>query len=332
MVVVMLLFTSLAVDWGHVQLTKIELQRAADAAARYAVAGLSTSVTTAQTNAVTAAAANTADGQSVTLSTSTDIDFGTWDPSSHTFTVLTGTARSSATAIRITARRIAANNNGVKLIFAQVLGRRTYDLTAVSIATRGHIVTENVAGAACPWLAGMPTGSTVAATGGNTTPAIAPTNSPTLVSGISMTVGQHLSFRDPTGVTSYSGSGNYGPDGETDWIVHQAAANGINTTGAPIQALMGIFLDNTQPSSSAQAASLDFSTDDSRNFTTLSPKLKQVFFIGDGLDDSGNLQQFVVPTGATRLYIGIMDENGWWWDNVGTLSITALDSKITMVK
>jgi hypothetical protein len=77
---------------------------------------------------------------------------------------------------------------------------------------------------------------------------------------------------------------------------------------------------------------LDFSTSNSRNFTQLSPKLKQVFFIGDGVNDNGQLQDFVVPAGATRFYLGIMDEKGWWWDNTGTLSTTMMDAKVTLVK
>ena len=46
---------------------------------------------------------------------------------------------------------------------------------------------------------------------------------------------------------------------------------------------------------------LDFSTAASRDFSTLSPQLKQVFFIGDGLDSSGSLQTFVVPRGSNLL-------------------------------
>src|SRR5262249_37922346 len=100
----------------------------------------------------------------------------------------------------------------------------------------------------------------------------------------------------------------------------------------PITALMGIFLDDRQPSSYAMAASLDFSTGASRNFTSLSPRLKQVFFIGDGVNSSGTLQEFVVPSGATRLYLGIMDDSGWWWDNVGSFSASAMDDTVTLVK
>ena len=152
------------------------------------------------------------------------------------------------------------------------------------------------------------------------------------MSGLTIAGGVKLYFREANGITSYAGSGQYGPDGETDWIVAQDPANGINTTKAPIQSLVGIFLDDRAPDTYAQAATLDFSTAASRDFSTLSPGLKQVFYIGDGMNSAGQLQEFVVPTGATRLYLGIMDEKGWWWDNSGTISTTIMDSKVQMVK
>ena len=49
------------------------------------------------------------------------------------------------------------------------------------------------------------------------------------------------------------------------------------------------------------------------SFASLSPLIDQVFFIGDGLtgDGSGSVQQFIVPTGATALYLGITDAPGY---------------------
>src|SRR5205814_10674714 len=129
----------------------------------------------------------------------------------------------------------ASRNPGGPTLFAAALGQRTVDLTSISIATRGKVVNGSLAAAACPWLAGMPNGSSVAATGGNPTPAVAPTNSPSQVSGLSISGGVRLCFREASGITSYAGSGAYGPDGELDWIVAQAPANGINTTLALIQ-------------------------------------------------------------------------------------------------
>lgn len=92
--------------------------------------------------------------------------------------------------------------------------------------------------------------------------------------------------------------------------------------------LTGVMLDANTPAAPAPA-SLDFSTN--MNFASLSPVLQQAFFIGDGLTGtgSGNLQQFLIPAGATRLFLGYADaysysgEEGCYSDNAGgSLSAT----------
>ena len=59
-------------------------------------------------------------------------------------------------------------------------------------------------------------------------------------------------------------------------------------------------------------------------FTTLCPSLKQVFYIGDGLSGSGagTAQQFVIPAGATRLFLGTVDGHEWS-SNSGSFSVSA---------
>lgn len=75
--------------------------------------------------------------------------------------------------------------------------------------------------------------------------------------------------------------------------------------------LAGVFLNNSEPSDPAPAR-LTFS-DATMGFASIAPLLNQTFFIGDGLTGtgSGNVQTFYVPTGATRLYLGILDAYGW---------------------
>jgi hypothetical protein len=70
-------------------------------------------------------------------------------------------------------------------------------------------------------------------------------------------------------------------------------------------------------------ADLDFSTGAGTSFTTLSPALKQAFFIGGGLTGTGSgaVQTFVVPVGATRLFLGTSDGVGWF-NNSGSFSVT----------
>ena len=139
---------------------------------------------------------------------------------------------------------------------------------------------------------------------------------PVLVTGVTLAAGMSLNF------ASISGNGTNdpsikmsGPDGDPNNIVRnfQGDENGMSSLAAPINSLVAVFLDDSQPNLSAAPDMLDFSTTSSRNFTTLSPKLKQPFFIGDGKNDSGVTQHFVVPAGATRLYLCSMD--GYEWNN-----------------
>ena len=57
-----------------------------------------------------------------------------------------------------------------------------------------------------------------------------------------------------------------------------------------------------------------------------------MFFIGDGRTTSGTVQQFIVPPGATRLFIGKMD--GYEWNNnFGTSTVTIHPpAQVTIVK
>ena len=95
--------------------------------------------------------------------------------------------------------------------------------------------------------------------------------------------------------------------------------------------LVGVFLDGTTPAAPAPAV-LDFT--DAHDFAELAPGLRQVFFIGDGRDDAGDLQRFHVPSGATRLFLGFSDgcgdkgPPGCYYDNTGgfVASVSGLTS------
>jgi PEP-CTERM motif len=92
--------------------------------------------------------------------------------------------------------------------------------------------------------------------------------------------------------------------------------------------LVGVFVGPGGPSGAAPAL-LDFTTGTGTSFTSLSPLLDQTFFIGDGLtgDGTGTTQNFVIPTGATALYLGFSDAGGFngapfdYGDNLGALSV-----------
>jgi Flp pilus assembly protein TadG len=119
---------SLAIDLGRVYLAKGELAGAADAAARAACAALPNGVSAAKKAAADAAADNKVAGQSVRLDAEKDVIFGTWDPSTRQFTVLSGAARDNANAVRVSLARTAADGNALPLMFAQAFGQSTCDV------------------------------------------------------------------------------------------------------------------------------------------------------------------------------------------------------------
>ena len=105
------------------------------------------------------------------------------------------------------------------------------------------------------------------------------------------------------------------------------SVSGIVTPGAG--ALIAVFV-NGLPATGSQPATLNFATPGATSFTTLSPLLNQVFFVGDGLtgDGMGTQQSFVAPTGAVDLLFGVADACGYngvfacTGDNYGTFSLS----------
>lgn len=127
---------SLAVDLGRAQCAKTELQRAADAAARYGATGIMDN--TAISKATTSADENMVDGTPLVLSNSyadtpKDIELGNWDS---TQSSKFSTSRTPINAVRVTARRTAARGTAIPLLFAKVIGQSTCDLTCTAIATQ----------------------------------------------------------------------------------------------------------------------------------------------------------------------------------------------------
>lgn len=160
-----------------------------------------------------------------------------------------------------------------------------------------------------PFLAGQPAGTTSHAD-------TAPAQSPQLVP-LFLSCGS-VRFTDVLGTTAYGPAHPYyGPEGGFS----QASPSDLGIAGytMPVCALLGVFLPDTTNSGLAPAA-LDFSTPASRDFARLEPQLFQPFFIGDGLRANGiTPQDFVIPTGATRLFLGICD-GGEWNNNLGSLT------------
>ena len=120
----LLAFASLAVDFGRVQMAKTQLHRAADAAARYGLQGLSDG--TAAAKAIQSAAANSVDGTPLVLQNG-DVVTGTW--SGGTFTP----GNSSPNALQVNAHRTKARGTAVTLLFGQVIGLSSCDLNASAV-------------------------------------------------------------------------------------------------------------------------------------------------------------------------------------------------------
>lgn len=178
----------------------------------------------------------------------------------------------------------------------------------------------DVSGKADLYLAGQPSG-TLCCAGDN-----APAESPVLAP-ITLTSGASLTFTT-TGGATHAPSLPVSPtaDGDTSFVDNNMPANfgtGISgPTGVFLNALAGVFLGPTTPSGTGPAQ-LTSGT----SFSSTSPGIGQIFFIGDGLTGtgSGDVQTFIVPTGATRLFLGVTDEGGNF-DNSGTIVATISES------
>ena len=194
-----------------------------------------------------------------------------------------------------------------------------------------------VTGTSDPWLAGMPDGSKASIED------TAPAQSPTIVRNLQLLPGAILTFEVTGGQVGNGPSPSLlspNADGTNSAGTFQnhltqfaqtdgGAENGISGLFAPINSLVGLFLDLGQPNSSAAPITLDFRNSGNVtggiNYSTLAPQLKQVFFIGDGLNAEGKRHQIIVPNGATRLFLGTMDGLGWW-NNVGFYDVSVTES------
>ena len=165
-----------------------------------------------------------------------------------------------------------------------------------------------VPGTANPNLAGRAPGYSCC--GGDSLPGQAPT----LVTGLALAGGAVLTF-SVSGEVSYFGGagGGNNPDGSPYAGLPINYGDGI---AAPVNldrvdALVGVFLGAASPTGGATPASIDYAG--GIGFASQSPLVGQMFFIGDGWTGNltGSVQQFIVPGGATRLYLGTIDGVEW---------------------
>ena len=191
-------------------------------------------------------------------------------------------------------------------------------IVAISSPAKAATVSFVVPGTANPYLAGLPAGSS--ASSGDSAPA----NSPVLVTGLAVADGATFTF-SATGQVSLGTGLGPDPDGASPINHTGTPENGFSDVTMPRVSLLGVFLDDMLPTATPAPAALDFTSVASQNYTSLSPVLKQIFFIGDGVTDGGIIQEVVAPAGATRLYLGTMDGFGWY-NNSGEFNVAVTGS------
>lgn len=163
----------------------------------------------------------------------------------------------------------------------------------------------------------------------NDTPDVGPHGggvAPVMVSLAALSNAPALQFQASGSVSFCSGCALNGPDGNGGtWA--GPGYNGISgITNVPARSLIAAFVNANEPTNPAPA-SLDFGVIGT-GFASLAPQLNQLFFIGDGVNGAGASQTFIVPPGATRLYLGFVDGYTYedtpdgYDDNTGSLSVT----------
>lgn len=132
-------FAAVGFDLSYVRLARLEMKNATDAAAHAAIMRLRATgnESTARTKAKDIAALNTVLGKSLTLQDN-DVVFGTWDPTSKSFTQ----GATPATAVKINGvRESSTTNDGyIKLTFGRVLG---YTESSITSDVMGAFVNRN---------------------------------------------------------------------------------------------------------------------------------------------------------------------------------------------
>lgn len=122
---------ALAVDLVRGNTMQQSLRMAADAAALAAAARLP-DVNAATQMALAYVDKNMPAAQYGRVLDAKDVEIGTWNPKTRTFSAEAG----AATAVRVTTRLAASNGNAVDTFFAAILGRDSMDIAASAIAGR----------------------------------------------------------------------------------------------------------------------------------------------------------------------------------------------------
>lgn len=189
------------------------------------------------------------------------------------------------------------------------------------------VAATTVPGASDPNLAGRADGYSCC--GGDS----APLNSPAVVSEPAFSRCDVLNF-SVTGIVSYLGGTPTGnnPDGDGAYSMVNYGDGISAPSSVRTNALVGVFLDDGSPTGAPTPEPLSFAS--GLGFAWLAPEIGQIFFIGDGLTSdsyagqfNGEQQSFIVPSGATQLFLGTVDGSGWY-NNTGSFAVdTSISSR-----
>jgi Flp pilus assembly protein TadG/uncharacterized protein YdbL (DUF1318 family) len=130
-------FVAFTVDVGYISMAKGQLQNATDAAALAAAQALDEGPAAARAAAKEVALANTV-GKHPLVLTDEDIEFGSWDDDTGTFTAVPAGNEDTADAIRIVGRLSSSRGTQLNLFFAPVIGHDNADLTSSGIGLPGN--------------------------------------------------------------------------------------------------------------------------------------------------------------------------------------------------
>ncbi len=335
-------FVSLAVDYARIQLSKTELTTAVDSAAMAGACLVKNGAYYSRPEAVHVAGLNIIGGKPLTLQNN-DVVVGKWNAVTRTI----DTTSDTPDAVQVTGILSKSRNSAIPLMLTNVVSsyrqwEATETATAVWVAVPG--VYKNIQATANPFLAGMKKNATASEINPHNSPDKAgdessddiskQKQSPTTV-GLPVAAGMTFKFDSISGDARHDPNLPYfQPDGEMADIGHNNLTtsdanskgstfyhqNGIHDVVAPINALVGVFLTDEAPDKTAVPTindrynadcPTDFTNSAERNRTVYQPKLKQIFFIGDGMTDDLIRQTFVAPAGATRLYLATWDFYEW---------------------
>ncbi len=146
---------------------------------------------------------------------------------------------------------------------------------------------------------------------------------------------QTLTFSSVIGSVGCNFVVTNGPDGTcfpgvSTTVTNYGGISGISANGKNMF-LVGVFLDSTEPTGAGPSIlGYDYGVPGSLSTSDASfaPELNQVFFVGDGLTGTGAgaIQNFLVPTTASRLFLGFADSfdsaPSYYGDDVGSLTAT----------